>query len=318
MKENQTAKQKMSLKKKLLIALVALLVVHCIGSVIVVNVIYSTMFHRVDAPDELPGVTYAQVEPDYPRETVTFLSGENTLTGWIYGAANDEALVVLAHGLGSNAERYLAETLRFVDSGYRVLTYDATGTGASGGESTVGMSQSVLDLDAALTFVESRSDLQSLPVLLFGHSWGGYATAEILSYDHDIAASVSVSGYDTPLGLMTETAYGYCGPVVYAGYPFLWLHQTLLFGGAANESAAEAVSASEAPVLIIHGTGDTTISFDGASLISHQAEIQNPNARFLALPDEDHVSVLNDGEGTLNERVMTEVDSFFSAALDAA
>lgn len=99
MKENQTAKQKMSLKKKLLIALVALLVVHCIGSVIVVNVIYSTMFHRVDAPDELPGVTYAQVEPDYPRETVTFLSGENTLTGWIYGAANDEALVVLAHGL---------------------------------------------------------------------------------------------------------------------------------------------------------------------------------------------------------------------------
>ena len=60
-------------------------------------------------------------------------------------------------------------------SGYSVLTYDATGTGASGGSGTRGLAQSALDLDAALT----RAEQEDLPILLFGHSWGGYGLDRI-------------------------------------------------------------------------------------------------------------------------------------------
>ena len=59
----------------------------------------------------------------------------------------------------------------------------------------MGMAQSAIDLDAALTYIESNDELNGLPVLLYGHSWGGYAAAAVLGSDHDIKASVSISGY---------------------------------------------------------------------------------------------------------------------------
>ena len=46
-----------------------------------------------------------------------------------------------------------------VDHGWRVLAYDATGSCESEGEGTVGLVQSALDLDAALTYVENNASL---------------------------------------------------------------------------------------------------------------------------------------------------------------
>ena len=156
------------LRRILLLALA----VYLICSVAAVQVMNAALFGRADEPDGLT-VRYADVAADYPRQTVTFSSGSAQLTGWLYPAEDAAALVVIAHGLGADAETYLPETMHFVDEGYSVLTYDATGTGASGGSGTRGLAQSALDLDAALT----RAEQEGLPILLFGHSWGGYAAA---------------------------------------------------------------------------------------------------------------------------------------------
>lgn len=278
------------MKKKLKIILCIFLALYLVGSVIATHVIFALEFVRVDAPEYSGFLQYGDV--DCPRREISFLSGENRLTGWVYGEENNAGLVVMAHGLGSTAESYLAQTVWFVEQGYRVLTYDATGSGASEGTDTVGLSQSVLDLDAALTYAESDETLRGLPVLLFGHSWGGYAVAAVLEYDHDVTACVSVSGYDTPMDLMCETAYNYCGPIAYAGYPFLLAHQWVLFGSAANRSAADSISATDIPVLIVHGSEDGTIRADGAGLIAHREKITNPNVEFLLLEGEDHLSLL--------------------------
>ena len=167
--------------------------VYLICSVAAVQVMNAALFGRADEPDGLT-VRYADVAADYPRQTVTFSSGSAQLTGWLYPAEDAAALVVIAHGLGADAEVYLPETMHFVDSGYSVLTYDATGTGASGGSGTRGLAQSALDLDAALT----RAEQEGLPILLFGHSWGGYAAAAVLGGSHDVTASVCAAGFDTP------------------------------------------------------------------------------------------------------------------------
>ena len=159
-------------KKILIITLTVLLALYISGSVVAVQIIYGTLFHRVEAPDFSGFLCYSDIAADYPRQEICFPSGEVRLTGWLYGEGNDDGLVVMAHGLGSTAESYLHITRWFVDRGYRVLTYDATGTGASGGKDTRGMSQSVLDLDAALDWVEGNDALRDLPLLLFGHSWG--------------------------------------------------------------------------------------------------------------------------------------------------
>ena len=228
------------LRRILLLALA----VYLICSVAAVQVMNAALFGRADEPDGLT-VRYADVAADYPRQTVTFSSGSAQLTGWLYPAEDAAALVVIAHGLGADAETYLPETMHFVDSGYIVLTYDATGTGASGGSGTRGLAQSALDLDAALT----RAEQESLPILLFGHSWGGYAAAAVLGGSHDVTASVCAAGFDTPLGLMRQTARRWCGPVAELGVPFLWIDQRLRFGAAADISGAKAAAASGVPVL---------------------------------------------------------------------
>lgn len=297
-------------KKILKISLLVLLVLYLSGSIVAVEVIYPSMFHRVEAPDYSGYLCYSDIAADYPRQTLQFPSGDETLTGWLYGSEDAEALVVMAHGLGSTAESYLHITRWFVDQGYCVLTYDATGTGASGGNDTRGLSQSVLDLDAALRWVEQDAALAQLPLLLFGHSWGGYATARILAYDHDITATVSVSGYDTPMGLMCETASGYCGPVVYLGYPFLYLKQAIRFGAAANGSAAEAIRQTDVPVLLIHGDADSTIHYDGAGLLS--SGYDGAHVTTLLCPGEDHMSLLRP-QDALYQSYLDEVNAQYTA-----
>lgn len=278
------------MKKKILVVLSILLALYVVGSVVAVQIIYATVFVRVPPQAISAFPLYRDVAQEYPREEVSFLSGENRLTGWVYGEDNDDALVVMAHGLGSTAESYLPYAIWFVDQGYRVFSYDATGTGASEGEDTTGLSQSVLDLDSALTYIESNPELSELPVLLFGHSWGGYAVARVLAYDHDITASVSISAFDTPMDMVCEAAEEYCGPFAYGGYPFLYLQQRILFADAANGSAAEAVEASGIPILVIHGTADEVISYEEASLLSYLEE--GDNVTLLTLDGEDHMSLL--------------------------
>jgi alpha-beta hydrolase superfamily lysophospholipase len=103
----------------------------------------------------------------------------------------------LAHGLGGGADDYLPQIMFFVNHGYKVLGYNCTGSYESEGKSTIGFSQAVLDLDAALNYVEQEDSLNGLDVLLFGHSWGGFAVTNILNYDHDITAVVSVAGVNS-------------------------------------------------------------------------------------------------------------------------
>lgn len=270
----------------------------------------AALFGRADEPDGLT-VRYADVAADYPRQTVTFSSGSAQLTGWLYPAEDAAALVVIAHGLGADAEVYLPETMHFVDSGYSVLAYDATGTGASGGSGTRGLAQSALDLDAALT----RAEQEDLPILLFGHSWGGYAAAAVLGGSHDVTASVCAAGFDTPLGLMRQTARRWCGPVAELGVPFLWLDQQLRFGTAANVSGAEAAAASGTPVLVLHGSDDDTIPADGPSLLAACQKENAPNIRTVLLPGETHTSLLHDAQGRCSEAVFAQIDAFYAAAL---
>lgn len=285
-------KTKLSCKKKVLIVLAVVLTVYCVGSTVGVNVIYASMFGR-DAGSDGWFCLRCTDQPagDILCEKVMFPSGDNMLAGWVYGKLlSNKAVIIMAHGSESSADEYLAQALWFAEKDYHVLLYDCTGTGLSRGEDAVGPSQSLLDLDAAVRFIEERG--HSMPIFIFGHGWGGYAAAEILAYDHDIAGSVSISGYDTPLEMMCETVSDDCGPLAYACYPFLWLYQRQLFGSAANQSAAEALSVSSVPVMVVHGTADESIAYDGASLIAHRDEVKNPKVEWLTLEGEDHMSLL--------------------------
>lgn len=284
---NKKVKNK-NIKRSILIGILVFILSFSVISIIIIKSMFDDNFSRVDKKEFTKYMRYKDVADSYDRLIVTFKSGENTLTGYIYGEENTKGLVVISHGLGDGAEGYMPETLAFIDAGYRVFSFDNTGSIESEGKGTRGLSQSLIDLDAALTYSKSNEKLNDLPILLYGHSWGGYAVAAILNYDHDITASVSVSGYNTPMELLMEQGKTMMGKFSDIVYPYIWLYQKYLFGSFSNVSAINSINSTDTPVMIIHGSNDYTILYDGASIISKRDRITNPNVIYKVCQNENH------------------------------
>jgi alpha-beta hydrolase superfamily lysophospholipase len=270
-----------------LISYAAFVVLFSVASMLIVKHIYDQQFPRFDKSRFSGYLRYGDVT-GYDRTIVHFPSGRNSLTGYIYGPANKKGLVVISHGRAGGAESYLAETLYFVDKGWRVFAFDNTGSHESEGKSTVGLAQSVLDLDAALTYVESNATLNSLPIMLYGHSWGGYAVSAILNYSHKIAGVASLAGYNSPMELLSEQGKKMMGFFAYVEYPYEWAYQTVLFGSTAKKTAVNGINKTDAAVMVIHGEKDEAISYSGASIIAHRGQITNPNVVFKSCSTENH------------------------------
>lgn len=280
-------RKKRGILKTVIISLFSFILLFSLVSIIVVKNVYDGFFPRSEKPEYNMYLTYDD-KTEYIRNTVNFKSGDNLLTGYIYGSENDKGLIVIAHGLGGGAESYIQETAFFVDNGWRVFSYDCTGSYASEGDGTKGLAQSVLDLDAALTYIENNSSLNSLPVMLYGHSWGGFAVTAVLNYEHDVTSVVSVAGFNSPTEMLIEWAMNMLGFFTYFEYPFLWGYQTFLFGDAAGLTGTDGINKANIPVMIVHGKNDTVIKHDGAAIISHKDNIKNPNAIFYTYDEEYH------------------------------
>ncbi len=274
--------------KYLVIAILLLFVLFSVISFVLVNSMISGTFARAEDNEASGYLRYSDVEDSYSRELMSFYSGDNLLQGYLYGYGNENGLVVQAHGIGCCAEDYLAETLCFVDNGYAVFTYDNTGCGLSEGDSMVGLQQAVYDNDAALTFIESDTRFDNLPVLLYGHSWGAYAVTAGLNFSHDVAAVVSVSGFNKPVSMMIEWGRGTLGAFAYVEYPYVYIHQLTVFGSDVGLSAVDGINSTDTPVLIVHGTNDETVPGSSVGTIAYRDEITNPNVQYKLCDEEGH------------------------------
>lgn len=274
-----------SLKKKnpikiILISLLITVVTFSAVSFVVVKINFDDIFDRKVLDEITANLRYSDIEGEYPRELLSFMSGKNKLQGYLYGAENTKGLVVISHGLGGGAENYIAETIRFVDEGYLVFGFDNTGCYNSEGDNCIGLVQSVNDLDAALTYIEQEDRFKDLPILLFGHSWGGYAVTSVFNYDHNITASVSVAGFNKPMQMITEWARGMMGGFAYVEYPYIWIYNKTIFGNDLDLTAVNGINNTDTPILILHGNGDNTIGIDESAIMAYRDEITNPNVRY--------------------------------------
>lgn len=273
--------RKQGRRKVLLIAGAFLLVAFC-AACIVAKIGYDICFQRSWPPADSLRLRYEDVDPGaYPRTAVSFTSGGNRLNGHVYHVEDARGMVVISHGLGAGAESYFPETRFFVDNGWQVFAFDNTGSHHSEGDSTRGISQSVLDLDAVLRHIEGDPTLNDLPVVLYGHSWGGYAVAAVLNLGHPVAAVASVAGYSTPAAALYDFAENRTGIFGVLAYPLFWGYHNILYGSNANISAIDGLNRSGVPALVIHGTGDNTIRPDVSGILARQADITNPNVGYI-------------------------------------
>lgn len=269
--------------KKINITIGSVILLYLLVSFFTSKIVYDKQFPRYDRTDETlsASLRHADIAGDYPRISLTFPSGEHKLHGYLYGSQNDRGLMVIAHGLGGGADSYLSQITHFVDRGLRVFAYDCTGSHDSEGASTKGFPQSILDLHAALTFIGSQEELERLPVLLFGHSWGGYAVANILAYPHEVAGVISVSGVNSAMDMIREQGRTLMGPLIHTQLPFIRLYQLMLFGSVASSDAVSAINGTSTPVLIIHGAEDELVSYHESAIIAFRNAITNPRVSYI-------------------------------------
>ena len=219
--------------------------------------IFHVLFRRMPPPDLGQAPTYADVDSRaYRRTEVRFPSGEHMLFSCWFPAANACGTVLIAHGLGSSAEAHLPETLFFLNHGFSVFSYDATGMGKSEGRSMVGMSQSRQDVISAVRYLR-KSDPQG-PLFLYGHSMGGYGVLSALP-EIDANAAVCINGFRKPVALMYRCARRYVGLLADMAYPFLCLQNRFTFGKGGNADALLAAKQAQIPVLILNGKEDRLI-----------------------------------------------------------
>lgn len=310
-----TSARKFNLKRVLIILLIVILA-FCATSMVATKIIYDSIFVRYDGQAvEVPAELTAMVEN---RQDSDFLSGDNMLNGYLYrcgdGANGD--LVMIAPGFHAGADNFLWQVKSFLDMGWSVFVFDATGHCGSEGKSAVGFPQLLKDVEAALNHIEKNDRFGYNNIVLFGHSQGGYAVSCALEADFDISAVISVSGINSAMDGIIGKAKEFVGPVVYGNYGFLWLYQTMRFGGdIANRNAVDAINESGVPVLIVHGTGDTTVPLDAFSIISHKEDIDAENTAYFLCdePQQDgHTDLLFDTDGTANDELMDTIDAFLT------
>lgn len=303
--------------QRISLIIITIFFIFCTLSLLVTKFVYDGIFTRYDTAPDIPAALYATRQQ---RQLCQFSSGDNQLTGYYYPATNPNgvnALVVLVPGFHAGGDDYLWQIRELLDCGWSIFTFDATGTLCSEGDGQIGFSQSLLDLEAALNHLRENRLFGHTELVLMGHSRGAYAACCALSQEKDIAAVVSISGVNSAMEAIMQTSVQTVGPISYCNYGALWLYQAMLFGtDILEQSAAEVISASPVPVLVVHGTRDSQIPADAGSILSYRDQITSSQVEYL-LYDAGHTDILYDADGTANDALIQQIHEFLLSRLAA-
>lgn len=120
-----------------------------------------------------------------------------TLKGNFYYYNNpcENRIIVFDHGMGGGHLSYMREIEMLARHGYTVFAYDHTGCMESEGESTVGFTQSLADLDCCLKVLKADGKYKNRAFSVVGHSWGGFSTLNISAFHPDLTHIVVLSGF---------------------------------------------------------------------------------------------------------------------------
>lgn len=241
--------------------------------------------------------------------------GQRLAGYWYYAEADkaavsgNKAIIVLAHGFGGGGHNSYMDLIDiFVQHGFYVFTYDATGNDESEGlgkKGVVGgLPQGVIDLNYAISFVENSGNFPSLPILLFGHSWGGYSVSAVLSYHPEVKAVAEVAGFNSSTGMFIAGGKSIAGPLVYCMVPFYAIYEAAKYGKYAFSSGVKGLAGTNARIMIFHSMDDTTVPPEYGCNIYLKKFADDPRFTFVINENQGHSDILRSQEG------INYIDSF--------
>ena len=111
---------------------------------------------------------------------------------YYYDNYQDGKIVLFLHGLAPGHAAYFAEIDALARRGYKVLTLDYTGCGDSKGKVLGSLNTPTKDVNELLDYLKIDK-----PIVLVGHSLGGYTSLNTISLREEIKKAVIISGFLT-------------------------------------------------------------------------------------------------------------------------
>jgi alpha-beta hydrolase superfamily lysophospholipase len=239
------------------------------------------------------------------------------------------AVVAIVHGYAEHSGRYAWTAERLTASGYAVEALDLRGHGRSGGERVFvnSFDEYLDDVEGFLARVRDRNP--GLPVFLFGHSMGGGVVTAFTIARRPALAGVLLSGSAMlgprpsarpdpsnpprppgPLPANTISrdpavvaAYE-SDPLVYRGAPRTDRAAAM---GAAFDMVQQGMESIALPLLIMHGTGDLLVPFEGSRVLMERASSKD---KTLKLYEGLYHEILNEPE---KEQVIADIIAWLDA-----
>ncbi|MBR5513209.1 MAG: alpha/beta fold hydrolase [Ruminococcus sp.] len=234
------------------------------------------------------------------REKHVFTSNEGQkITGYVYkkGDTEPKGLIVLAHGFGGGGHcSYMDVADYFASNGYNVFAYDATGNDESEGESVKGLPQGVIDLDYALNYIKADEELSDLPLMLWGHSWGGYSACSVSKLHPEIEGIISVAGFNSSLDMIENVGRDMAGDAIDYAMPIFEDLEKDKFGDFATMNVLESLERATADVLIYHSADDDVIPIELSYDKYYEKFADNERFTFVRFEDRGHNYIFNSAE----------------------
>lgn len=248
----------------------------------------------------------------WSEEEVTFAFGPNELGGILTLPPGDgpHPAVVLISGsadlstgtrAGASERYHIDHARKMVGHGFAVLRYDPPGVGRSTGEPAFeSLDSRTEEAAAALHYLQSRTDIRSDQVGLFGSSQGAWViTMAAAAFPQDVAFLIAVSG--SGVSVAEQQVYSIQAQSQAAGMPEDDVARAVLFGRLLidwqlNEPIYREVNEAEAQALgdgpwsrflaLVYEPGDITPGEGLEQGIEILRSIQDtPWARFLYLQE---------------------------------
>ena len=209
-----------------------------------------------------------------------------TLFAWFFPArGTPQATVLYLHGNAENISTQFANVAWLPANGFNVLALDYRGYGASEGSPSI--EGVLMDIDAAMTTLLARPDVDPQRIVIFGQSLGGALAIHYAAnsrHRENVRAVVADSPFSDYQLIAREKLASF-----FLTWPFQWLASTSINNDYSPQASVRKLS--PIPLLLIHGDRDSIVPpHHSQRLYERAAEPKN----IWLVPDTGHIQALKE------------------------
>lgn len=249
----------------------------------------SVLGHRYDDNDTLHYFSVDDFE-GLKSKNVKFKSEKYNLSGAFYYTDNltPSGIIVFAHGIGVGHIQYMTEIDYLVKHGFLVFAYDTRGCLNSEGKGIAFFQKGIIDLNNAISFVKSYKSLEKYKVFLFGHSMGAYCVNNISYFRNDIDGIVSMSGFNSSIGLYKDFISEALPKYGKMFACLLKIEELFRLGKMSKINSIDSLKNTSIPTLLISGDKDNVVNAQNNFMTFKSELSSNSKIEFYLVNDRYH------------------------------